>query len=358
LFTNISFSFQSILIIEGLLMDEKFMQYEAQSWRELLGHIISDPQEKQRLIDELDVSSITLTRWVNGETEPRPHNIRHLLSILSEYRDLFLHLLNKEDWFHTVALSTTDLFITSIPSEFYTRILLTRATTMEHVRNWSLCQLILQHALQQLDPEYEGIALWVVLCMPLSGLSHKVRSLRETIGMGTPPWNNHLEQMGMFLGAESLAGNVVTLCRPAIIQNLDEEHNLIPTTKTEFEKSSAIYPILFGGRISGVFMVSSTQINSFLSLSRTTLIQQYADLLALAFEPEDFFAPEQVALGVMPSHEEQKKHFAHFRQLVTETLRLSASQHQPLTPIEADLLVWQKLEEKLLSSLSGENTYV
>ncbi len=325
------------------------MQQEVQSWRELLGRIIHDPKEKQRIIDELAISAITLTRWVNGETEPRLQNIRHLLAILPHHRELFLHLLRNEEWFRGVTASVPGIFATHIPPDFYARVLLTRATTTEQVRTWSLCQIILQQALQQLDAEHQGMAVWVVCCMPPSGPLQKVRSLRETLGLGTPPWSSSLEQKAMFLGAESLAGNVVTLCRPGVIQDLDEGHNLIPATQVDYEKSAATYPILFAGRIAGVFMVSSTQKNFFLPTSRTNLVQYYAELLALAFEPEDFFAPEQVELGVMPPHNEQKRYFARFRQLVSDLLHEAASKQKPLNTIQADMLVWQRLEEELLN---------
>jgi len=96
-------------------------------------------------------------------------------------------------------------------------------------------------------------------------------------------------------------------------------------------------------------MVFSTQANFFLPLSRVNLIQHYAELIALAFEPEDFFAPEQIALGVMPSHEKQKHYFINFRQLVTDAIHEAARQQKPLNPIQADLLVWQHLEEVLLN---------
>jgi hypothetical protein len=325
------------------------MPYEPQSWRDLLSSIIDDPQEKQHILDELAISSITLTRWVSGETEPRVQNIRHLLAILPRYREPLLRLLNAEKWFSQAAAMMPEPTSRDIAPDFYAHILFARAGMTDCARNWFLCQLILQQALQQLDYELLGMAVWLVRCMPPSGPHKKVRSLRETLGFGTLPWSQNLEQKALFLGAESLAGNVVTLCRPGIIQNLDEEHSLIPSTQTDFEKSAAIYPILFAGRIAGVLMVSSTQPNFFLSSSITNLVQQYADLLALAFEPEEFFAPSQIVLGIMPPHEEQKRYFAPFRQLVADTMRGVNSQYGPLDPIEADLRVWQRLEEDLLN---------
>ncbi len=43
------------------------MQKQPETWRSLLKSIISDPQERQRLAEELGIKPITLIRWVNGE---------------------------------------------------------------------------------------------------------------------------------------------------------------------------------------------------------------------------------------------------------------------------------------------------
>lgn len=321
---------------------------EARTWRELLGMIISDSKEKQRIIDELGVTPITLSRWVSGQSDPRSLNLRHLLSVIPQYREQMQDLLKTEKGLGEFANPAQEDTSKDIPAEFYARVFVARASTTEHLRFWSICHLILQQAIGQLDPERLGMAIWVVRCMPPSGPYNKVRSLRESVGLGTPPWPGNLEQTAMFLGAESLAGNVVTLCRPGIIQNIDEEHSLMPVHRVGPEKSAAIYPILYAGRIAGVFLVSSSQYNHFLSQARTTLAQHYADLIALAFEPEDFYEPDRIALSVMPFHNDQKQHFAQFRQLVAETMLEAASRNQPVNNITADQMVWQRLEEELL----------
>jgi hypothetical protein len=52
---------------------------ELASWRELLGKIIADSHERQRIANMLGVNPITLTCWVNNESKPRPQNLRQLL---------------------------------------------------------------------------------------------------------------------------------------------------------------------------------------------------------------------------------------------------------------------------------------
>jgi len=322
---------------------------EAGTWRELLAQIITNNKEKQRLIDELKVTSVTLMRWVNGESEPRPQNLRLLMNALPLYRDQLKKLLQDEKGFtrHLHPAMDEDIDNT-IPSDFYARVLVGRASTSENLRFWSTCHLILQQAIGQLDPDHRGMAIWIVRCMPPSGPYNKVRSLRESVGVGTPPWTGNLEQNAMFLGAESLSGAAVTRCQPEIINDLDEDHYLTPALHAEFEKSSAIYPILYAGKVSGVLLVSSAEPNYFLSSARTDLIKLYAELVALAFEPEDFYRSDQIALNVMPSHNEQKIYFARFRQLVAEVMLNAARNREPINNFKADLIVWQRLEEELL----------
>lgn len=330
---------------------------EAATWRELLAIIIRDNKEKQRITEALGITPITLTRWISGESAPRPQNLRHLLTILPQHREQLVKLLQEEKGVGDLTQIIPEESEKDIPAEFYARIFTARASTTENLRFWSTCNLILQQAIGQLDPNRLGICLWVVRCMPPSGPHNKVRSLRESVGLGTPPWAGNLEQQAMFLGAESLAGNVVTLCRPGIIQNLDEEHNLMPAQRVENEKSAAIYPILYAGRIAGVFLISSAQYNYFISQARTSLVQKYADLLALAFEPEDFYAPEQIALHVMPSHEEQKQYFAQFRQLIADTMIDEAHSSRSSNNAQADWKVWQRLEEDLLQYAARQKTH-
>jgi len=321
---------------------------EAQTWRELLGTIISNSKEKHRISAELGVKPITLTRWVSGESDPRTQNLRSLLGVLPVQRERLLDLIRKEKGWEEFSDTIKDDTSKDISSEFYSSVFAARASATENLRYWSMCQLILTQALKQLDPDRLGMAVWVVQCMPPSGFYHKVRSLRESVGLGTPPWGGNLEQRAMFLSAESLAGNVVTLCRPATIENLDEEHNLLPAARVEYENSCAIYPILYAGRIAGVFLISSTQYNHFISRARGTLAQAYANLLALAFEPEDFYEPEDIALCVLPYHDEQKEHFASFRYMVKAALKEASRNKKRMDTIEAEMLVWQQLEEQLI----------
>jgi hypothetical protein len=210
----------------------------------------------------------------------------------------------------------------------------------------SLGDLILQQALKHLDPHRLGLAIIVARCLSPSR-EDNVRSLRESLGRGLPPWESDLEQHAILLGAESLAGNTVISARLIVNQNLKENSSLSPGYHGVWEESAAAAPITLEGKIAGSLLVSSTQPDYFLP-SRQTLVQDYADLIALAFSPEDFYEPECIELGVMPPQRVQQPYLTGFRQRLVDTMLQAARKQQPITITQAEQLVWQDIEEKLL----------
>src|SRR6059058_3817757 len=120
------------------------MQEQSETWRSLLKTIISDPHEKQRLAEELGVKPITLSRWTSSESDPRPQNLRHLLSAIPEHREQMLELIREETGFEEFTNEDYDDSSIDIPSAFYNRVFTARASTVESMRFWSLSNLILQ----------------------------------------------------------------------------------------------------------------------------------------------------------------------------------------------------------------------
>lgn len=63
---------------------------ETPIWNQLLGEIIRDPQERQRITTELGVTTMTLSRWVSGESKPQfSHMVRLLQVVPQSYRKMF-----------------------------------------------------------------------------------------------------------------------------------------------------------------------------------------------------------------------------------------------------------------------------
>jgi hypothetical protein len=315
-------------------------------WREFLGGIISNATERDRIASEIGVHAVTLSRWVSGESSPRPHNMRQLLRALpKQQRQQLQSQLEK------VSSDISDFDIDTseqeIPYKFIMEVLDARASIPDLLRFWSITRLVLQQALRQLDPERVGLAITVVRCMPPR--DGKIRSLREGVGLGTPPWGGDLEEKALLLGAESLAGHVTVSCRLEHIGDLKSNKTFLPAYQVEHEISAVACPIMYACRVAGCLLLSSTQQDYFAPEARLSLVRGYTNLVSLAFNPEEFYDPEMIALHIMPPPPRQQDFFDGFRQRVLKRMQKSAVMEQRLASTEAEHLEWLQIEESLLN---------
>lgn len=327
---------------------------QPRTWRELLGSITDDLQERQRIANELGVNPFTLNRWVNGTSIPREQNLKRLLSALPAHRATLLELL-ATDFPNLAILANGEPFIETtdeIPSTFYARVLNAYTTTPTAQRFWTMSSLILQQAVEQLDPNEVGLAITIVQCMPPAA-DGRVRSLRLSTGNGTPPWRASMDQHALFLGAESLSGRVVTDCRSIVVQNRQEEGAAYAAHWVDQEESAAAYPIMRAGFIAGSLVISCRQPGYFLPF-RCKLMQSYAQLVTLIFDPQEFYPPEKIDLRVMPFYRMQASYLSTFRQRVSTLMIEHARQKQPLTVLEAERQAWKQLEEELIHFPAGK----
>ena len=315
------------------------------SWRDLLKDIMRQPGASERIAGAMGVNVMTLRRWMSGETRPRPQNLHQLLQVLPDDQQRLLVELLEQEHMSISAPATAETF-DRIEYPFIMQVLEMRASTSEQLLFWTMCHKVFQQALRQLDPERIGTAIRVVLCMPRAS-DGTIHSLRESVGLGTPPWGD-LEQEAIFLGAESLAGYAVTSLLPASIQDLADETARLPAHRAEYERSAIAMPLLYANRVAGCLLVSSTQPNYFVSSSRLALISDYTKLIALAFAPEQFYPPQSIALRMMPSFKVQRERLASFQNRVIALMKETFYEEEPLTRSKAEQLVWQQIEEELL----------
>jgi putative methionine-R-sulfoxide reductase with GAF domain len=313
------------------------MESDEFNWRAFLGEITREPQEKQRLADIMNVSPITLTRWVNTgsrsrteqekEKPPRPqvqslrklvaalpeHRAKLIPSILQEYRDL-----TEDDFQQSTLQSMTEEPI-SIPTICYEQVLEAAATLTGELRFTTICDHLLNYALQQLDPERLGFAITILKCVqPQSG--YKVRSQQEVLRIGTPPWNGERQERQIFRGAESLAGRAITTSRSYEVGNINTYVGWLPTSKEDDDEVSiAVCPILRARRVAGCLHFSSTQADYF-TRERMRLIQKYAYLVLEAFEEADFYAAQDIELRLMPNAKAQEPFLRSFNSRVEEVM--------------------------------------
>jgi hypothetical protein len=132
---------------------------------------------------------------------------------------------------------------------------------------------------------------------------------------------NPLSREALFLGIESLAGYAITKGRTFNAENRFDRLGFYPIRWEEWEEAAVVSPIWLEYRIAGCLVVSSTQANYFLPF-RQNLIEQYAKLITLAFEPEDFYKQEDIQLLIMPERKCNRQK-VNFRQRLS-TVRLKS----------------------------------
>jgi hypothetical protein len=316
------------------------------SWRHMLRDAISDPLERERIAHTIGVSTATLVRWSKGVSSPRTQNLGQLQrSFLAAKRPEFVELLTAE--FGPLYEVETPESSTTIDFSFVRQIWEVRAMTPEHLLFWTLCKKVLEHALRQLDIARAGIMISVAQCVP--SRNGKVHTLRATIGCGTEPWSTDLSYNSLFLGGDSLAGYAVSYGHMQTIDDLREQPvGFLPLTSEKHEISAAAHPILYASRIAGCVLFLSTLPGYFHSEVRRSLIADYAQLIAQAFKPEQFYPLEQIALQVMPPLEIQQAKFSTFQQRITDLMKDAYQASHVLTRTQAEELVGQQFAEELL----------
>lgn len=316
------------------------------SWQALLKQLIADPQIRARLAAALHVRPITLQRWGEGFTHPHDGNVRLLLKYFPrEHYPLFLRLLAVDFPELLQEELPQERAFDELPTEFYARAMSSLARTPISLYPQAMQDLILQQALQHLDPDQQGLSITLAICVPPRA-GHKVRSLREIGGLGTPPWPRIPTERPLFLGAESLAGYALTHAHACVI-NSREEMTFFPTQWTEHEQSAATFPILRRARVVAVLIISSAQ-PYFFTPPQLKVIENYAYLATCIFQTEQAFTSDEIELRIMPQEALQRPYFVDYNQRVSQKLIEANQAEQQLTLQQAHLLVWQDLEDILL----------
>lgn len=310
---------------------------EPQNWRELLAESIKNPQEKQRIAAALGVNPLTLMRWIRNESVPRGHHMQRLYEILPK-----LSSFHAEESGALPAAQSPG----ALPITFYNHVLGLYATVPDHQRFWSICTAVLQSAMENLASDGVILDISVVRCLvPYQG--NIVRCLREYVGLKTSPGKEQMEVRARLFGAESLAGYVVESGRPTMIADISEEQRL-PHQLPEQASSAAASPILHGGRIAGCLLVASTERDYFVSQALLDIINAYATLLALAFDSEEFYEPQSIKLGILPSLQVQDSYLATVQQRLNSLLRKGIADQHPLNYFQAEQRTWWQIAEELL----------
>ncbi len=313
---------------------------EPQTWREQLADFTKNPQERERIAKILGVNPLTLLRWMRNESTPRGPHLKRLLEVIPQLRT------SAAEEFDGLSSLAAEAQPSAISIAFYNRVLGLYTILPDQQRFWSICTAVLQEAVKHLASSGVGLDISVVRCLaPYQG--NTVRCLREHIGLGNFSWHEQVELRKRLFGVESLVGYTVESCHPTVIANLSEEQRL-PHQLSEQVCSAAAFPILHANRIAGCLLVASTKSGYFHSPVLLDLLETYATLIALAFDPGDFYELQSIKLGIMPSVQVQDSYLSTIQQRINSVLKKAVADQHPLDYFQAEQRAWWQIAEELL----------
>ena len=181
--------------------------------------------------------------------------------------------------------------------DIYRRVLELREATVENdARRWHITQTVFEDALLRLDLEHLGLSMLYARLMPPR--EDGIHSLYELEMRGSYPWPFTLETK-VYLGSTTLAGTAAMLHR---MQRWDAlvDDGRVQIMVDDLEQSACAQPLMLAGRMAGVLVVSSTQPGFFTDSTVCQSVIEYARLLTLALNDDDFYPFSQLHLKPMP----------------------------------------------------------
>lgn len=313
------------------LAEEKLSPFSS-TLRNILRH---DRLEIARVAREMEVAENTIYRWMNGSSEPRPPHLRRLPDVLPEHRNTLLYAI-RQTFPETVQTIITS--IQEVSKDIYYQVLEQVSTIQEpETRFWQVSQSLFDFALAHMDADKLGMAVTYAACMPPR--PDGILSLRESIMRGNDPWPPSFESKA-FLGRNTLAGAAASSQRTQTWDIAEEENSRLLVEVDEHEASACATPVMRGGFIAGVLIVSSTQSGYFRDPMAIRAVEEFARLLATALLDKDFYSYQSLNLRPMPDLRWQRSYIAnHYVTGILSYVRKFA-----ISRSEAELRVCKEME--------------
>jgi transcriptional regulator with XRE-family HTH domain len=325
----------------------------------LLGFLLkNDRSEILRIAREMGVSDNTVYRWLNGTSEPRPGHLQRLLEVLPQSH-VSLASFTGASAQQSGRGGAHQLGRWDVQKEIYRRVMELAAITVDDAsRRWHIIETIFEYALLHLDPDHQGMALTYARLMPPreDGFIH---SLYEAEMRGQAPWPFSLD-FRAYLGSTTLAGTAAMFQRVQVWSARDEGAR-IPIGLDENERSSCAAPVMRGGRLAGVLIVSSALDDFMRDSAVPRAIGDYAHLLAAGLMDSDFFPVSRIKLVPMPGLNWQRERIArsYLNRVVEyarkQCLSFAEAEQKVLQDLERDFERYASLQKE---SLHGQESAV
>ncbi|GCE09249.1 hypothetical protein [Dictyobacter aurantiacus] len=250
-----------------------------ENWRDMLGNIVADDKRHKMLEAELNISAITIDRWISGESNPRMNNVRALLAAASLEND-FKKCLAQAYHMESNVDEAQDQYTREISGILYDSILRDLATRADTLRTWGVIALCLNDMAVRLEAQAYRAHYIVSQCYSQQNklllkeryiFSHTSRTTQRIL-------------TDSYLHSETLPFIAVSVGHDI----LGQDGRVTNQIGVEHIKSSAAFPLLRFGSVAGCFTVCSEE-SSYASLFYR-YFEKYSVLLSLAFADNDFLS--------------------------------------------------------------------
>lgn len=275
----------------------------------LLSFLIkNDRREILRIARAIDVSDNTVYRWLNGTSEPRPGHLERLLEVLPQPQQRRAFVPGETVYREQAQNITGHVSSGEVQREIFHRVLEQVAfAAADSSRRWHITRTIFEYALLHLDPGRQGMALTYARLM-LPQADGTIHSLCEAEMLGQAPWNSALEYKA-YLGSTTLAGSAAIFQRVRTWCCKDSAVR-VPVGLDKNERSSCAAPVMRGGCLAGVLIVSSTQPDFVRNPVIPGAVSDYANILATGLADCEFYPRNLLKLVPMPELDWQRDNIA------------------------------------------------
>jgi hypothetical protein len=115
------------------------------TWRDLLRMLTVNPAEREQVAVAPGVHPYTITRWIEGLSQPRPQYLSKLPDLFPDYRQALTERLQTE-LFPGLPPPATASSSPEFPTEILARVLDAYATITGPFREWQIRHLVLERA--------------------------------------------------------------------------------------------------------------------------------------------------------------------------------------------------------------------
>lgn len=307
----------------------------------LLGFLIkNDRSEVLRIAKEVGVSDNTVYRWLNGKCEPSQNHLQRLLNALSHVHHVQPLLSGQAAHRESSRGTEAPTGRLAVQREVFHRVLEQAAISVDHAsRSWHIAETIFESALNYLDSDRHGMALTYARLMPQRA-DGTIHSLCEVEMRGQAPWALDLD-FKTYLGSTTLAGAAAMRQRVQTWSCKDEDVRT-PVGLDKNELSSCAAPVMRGGHLAGVLIISSALPDFVRNPAISDIAKDYANMLAAGLRDSDFYDISLIKLVPMPELDWQRNRISRsYLNRVVECARKDG-----LSFPEAEQKVLQDLEEE------------